>query len=79
MDTQNVNNVENTILNVLATVTKQDATALSMDTPLAEIGLKSIQLISVSALLDEKLGEAPNFRALMGMEKVSDIRDYILR
>lgn len=70
-------NIEETILNVLATVTKQDASNLSIDTPLADIGLKSIQLISVSALLEEKLGDAPNFRQLMGMEKVSDIRDFI--
>lgn len=71
--------VEEVILEVLATVTKMDVSNVTMDTPLSEIGLKSIQLISVSALLDEKLGDAPNFRALMGMQKVQDIRDYILR
>ena len=73
-----MNNVEEIILNVLATVTKQDVSNLTMDTPLADIGLKSIQLISVSALLDEKLDDAPNFRQLMGMEKISDIRDFVV-
>lgn len=71
--------VEETILSVLATVTKSDISGLTMDTPLAELGLKSIQLVSLCALLDEKLGDGPNFRALMGMEKIGDIRDYVLR
>jgi acyl carrier protein len=52
---------------------------MTMETTLAEIGMKSIQLISVSALLEEKLGDAPSFRALMNMEKIKDIRDFILQ
>lgn len=79
MDNTNVKVVEETILNVLATVTKSDIKTMNMETTLAEIGLKSIQLISVSALLDEKLGDAPNFRDLMKMEKIKDIRDYMLQ
>jgi len=71
--------VEETILEVLKTVTQADTSAVTMDTDLMDLNLKSIELISLSALLDEKLGEAPNFRALMSMKKVRDIRDYILR
>lgn len=79
MGKQDVKNLEETILNVLATVTKLDVSTMSMETTLAELGLKSIQLISVSALLEEKLGDAPNFRALMKMEKIKDIRDFLLQ
>ena len=71
--------VEETILEVLKTVTQKDTSAVTMDTDLADLNLKSIELISLSALLDEKLGEAPNFRALMNMKTVQEIRDYILR
>lgn len=79
MEELNPKVVEETILNVLGTVTRADISGLTMETPLTEVGLKSIQLISVSALLDEKLGIAPNFRTLIGMETIGQIRDYILR
>ena len=79
MENLNAAGVEETILEVLKTVTQADTSAVTMDTDLMDLNLKSIELISLSALLDEKLGEAPNFRALMSMKKVRDIRDYILR
>jgi acyl carrier protein len=79
MENLNAAVVEETILEVLKTVTQADTSAVTMDTDLMDLNLKSIELISLSALLDEKLGEAPNFRALMSMKKVRDIRDYILR
>ena len=65
-----------TIINVLATATKRDPGEFNIDMSMEEIGLKSIQLISTIALLEDKLGDAPNFRKLMGMEKVSDILEY---
>lgn len=71
--------VEQVVLEVLSTSTGIEVNAMSMDTPLAELHIKSIQVIGISALLEEKLGYAPNFRALIGMEKISDICDYILR
>ena len=79
MENLNAAVVEETILEVLKTVTQADTSAVTMDTDLMDLNLKSIELISLSALLDEKLGEAPNFRALISMKKVRDIRDYILR
>ncbi|MCI8991818.1 MAG: acyl carrier protein [Eubacterium sp.] len=78
MESFNVNEVEKAIIEVLSTVCEEKG-EISMETSLADIDLKSIQLISVSALLEERLGYAPNFRALIGMEKVGDIRDYIMR
>lgn len=79
MENLNAAVVEETILEVLKIVTQADTSGVTMDTDLLDLNLKSIELISLSALLDEKLGEAPNFRALMSMKKVQDIRDYILR
>lgn len=70
--------VESTIMEVLATATKKDVSNYTMETPLEEINFQSIQLISFSALLEEKLGDAPNFRALMNMKQLKDVRDYIL-
>lgn len=74
----NQEKVEQVIMEVLETVTKKDVSAYTMDTFLEEVDFQSIQLISFSALLEEKLGDAPNFRALMNMKQLKDIRDYIL-
>jgi len=71
--------VEQIVLEVLGIATDTDPANYTMETPLEEINLKSMQLISVAALLEEKLGYGPNFRALMGMSKVGDIADYVLR
>ncbi|MBQ8662328.1 MAG: acyl carrier protein [Eubacterium sp.] len=70
--------VESTILEVLGTALKRDVSEYTMETVLEEINFQSIQLISFSALLEEKLGDAPNFRALMNMKQLKDVRDYIL-
>ena len=78
MEGYNKNEVEQVILEVLTT-TCEGVENISMDTPLVDINLTSIQLISVSALLEDKLGYAPNFRSLINMEKVGDIRDYIMK
>lgn len=74
----NKEKVEQTIMEVLETATKKDVSNYTMDTYLEEINFQSIQLISFSALLEEKLGDAPNFRALMNMKQLKDIRDYML-
>lgn len=74
----NKEKVEATIMEVLETVTKQDVSGYTMDTLLEDIHFQSIQLISFSALLEEKLGDAPNFRALMNMKYLKDIRDYLV-
>ena len=79
MEELNRNEVEQTVLEVIGIATETDASSYSMDTQLADINLKSMQLISISALIEEKLGYGPNFRALMGMSTVGDIVEYILR
>lgn len=78
MENLNQETVEKTIMEVLNTVCGSSE-GFTMDTPLEEINLKSLQLISISALLEEKLGYAPNFRSLINMKTIGDIRDYILR
>ena len=70
--------VEKAIMEVLETVTHKDLSSMTMDTPLTEVGLTSIQIISVCALLEGKLGDSPNFRKLIGMKTIGDILSYYM-
>ena len=78
MESLNKEIVEQTIMSVLETVYGSKE-GLSMDTQLEDMHLKSLQIISLSALLEEKLGYAPNFRAIINMKTIGDVRDFILR
>jgi len=78
MENLNKETVEQTIMNVMNTI-YGTTEGLTMDSNLEDLALKSLQIISISALLEEKLGYAPNFRSLINMKTLGEIRDYILK
>jgi acyl carrier protein len=69
--------IEKLVIEKLAMVAKKDQDAITSETLLQEdLGLKSIDYVGLSATLENELGDAPNFKEMLGMQKVGDIVDF---
>lgn len=70
---------EQLIISKVAMITKKDPASITRDTRLqADLDMKSIDYVGLSATLENELGEAPNFKDMLSMEKISDISDFII-
>jgi acyl carrier protein len=72
--------IEKLVIEKLAMIAKKDQDAITSETLLQEdLGLKSIDYVGLSATLENELGDAPNFKEMLGMQKVGDIVDFCVK
>lgn len=72
--------IEKLVIEKLAMIAKKDKDAITPETLLQEdLGLKSIDYVGLSATLENELGDAPNFKEMLGMQKVEDIVDFCVK
>lgn len=65
------------IIDLAAQTYRKDAASITRDTPIKELGQKSLQLVALNSRIEEELGVGVPIREVMKMKTVGDLIDRV--